>query len=163
VDPFAPEDEPLPEEDRLAEEEARRAGEDRRLPVRSAEDPEVERLPVVREADGEAPAFGLAELDALDLRGLEFPDLAVEPFVAERVDPEDRVRLLVPLVVAISVHPFVRSSHRYPGSAPINCRSCRPDSRAAAFRRKSHAVLAVSSHSTASIGAPPHTTSRRET
>jgi hypothetical protein len=69
-------------------------------------DSEFERLAVVREAEAVAPDFGLAEPDALDLAELGLPDLAVGRFVAERVDPEDRVRLLVPLVVAISTHLF---------------------------------------------------------
>lgn len=86
-------------------------------------------MAVVRGAGGEAVAFGLAELDALDLLELDLPDLAVERFAVERVDPEDRVRLLVPLVVAISMHPFVRSSSCYPRSAPDNWGSCRPDLR----------------------------------
>ena len=41
--------------------------------------------------------FGLAELAGPDLLEFDLPDLAVERFAVERVDPEDRVRLLVPL------------------------------------------------------------------
>ncbi len=82
-------------------------GDERRPRVLPAEDPaddqepEVEPLAVASEAGGEAAAFGVAELDPLDLPELDLPDLAVERFAVGRVDPEDRVRLLLPLVVAI--------------------------------------------------------------
>ena len=91
-----------------------------------ARDAEVDRLAVVRDAAGDAVAFGLAELDGLDLLELDLADLAVARFAVERGDPEDRVRLVVPLVVAISMHPFVRSFSCYPRSATDNWRGCRP-------------------------------------
>ena len=90
-------------------------------------------MAVVREAGDDVAAFGLAELAGPDLLEFDLPDLAVERFAVERVDPEDRVRLLVPLGVAISMNPFVRSSSCYPRSATDNWRRCRPDSRGGAF------------------------------
>ena len=50
-----------------------------------------------------------------ELERLAVERLAVERLAVERVDPdEDRVRLLVPLLVAISMHLFVCSTSCYP-------------------------------------------------
>ncbi|MGZ4168023.1 MAG: hypothetical protein ACXVR1_04275 [Solirubrobacteraceae bacterium] len=79
----------------------------------------------------EPDVLGLAEAVVLDLAEAALLGLAVaavlglavaadlpfeeERFAAERVDPDvDPVRLLVPLVAAMSMHLFVRSSGYYP-------------------------------------------------
>jgi hypothetical protein len=95
------------EADRLADEEALRAPPDA---ARLRVPPDAARLRVPDEVarlllpDEDCP-------DAFEPRGLE-PELF---FAAERVDPEeDLLRLLPPLVVAISMHLFVCSIGCYP-------------------------------------------------
>lgn len=113
IEPFVADDEPLSEDAGLAAEAARRGFADEArlwvpLDADLAEDraPELERLDVVREADGEEAAVAPLGLLRLLADPLDFA-LEEERFDAARVDPEeDRDRLLEPLVVAMAINLF---------------------------------------------------------
>jgi hypothetical protein len=113
ADPPLPEEDPrLPEEDPRLPEDAARLPPDEPLPedeLPEERDPDAERRLVVREADGVAAAAAALGLDLLDV-----PDFPLEEERLDAEPDEDRVRLLPPLLVAISMHLFVGSRSCYP-------------------------------------------------